>query len=930
MRKIKFAGALLFSITILFLNFRLVYGYPEIPVKLTDQDLTRIISTAPVIPADLNLGLQLELVDYINCTDQNDPHPMMDQGTSSIISGPAGQYRVTAQGRNSFFCYRWKSAKQDMPHVLVIEYPDDAKREICFLTHESQMSGMANSDWSLETGVYTGNPLPITGKMQYHTMFFWPQDDWPVIIVANWNRQGAPAAASRIWVFRVIGDHLPPMDVKDADPANPRLIGDLYNWSLVPVHNIFGRTHRSTAFEHIVEYYQYLGCNLVSWPVVSNNGWGFKCHIYSWDGDDEDDELEGILSACDRKGMYFIATFEIGRSFTIGKRNYADDPVAFRKGLSEGFDEFIKRYGHHKSLYGIAFGTPDFGPSYGNATIDIIRESGGIEEFTKFIHDRKSDLRIMTFIGARDLHTEYFDDIWGVLSRWEKSNLQWEQHLANEVLELWKDWGRDPSEFTSYKGLTTVYQYQPDDHGIYDSYAQQPRSMFYYDLDNSASKSEKINTRAVMIWNTFYESWLGMHPEVNFWYLKLWDAPDFNASEPYANVSWSRVMEHRDRNIIISGAWNRKAGGHEVSLRHFAKNFRELPQVEMQDVTVKGGDAVKVRQVFDVGKTYISVLSLSPYDENITLKAGREKFKINLKPFSMQTIIAEGKRIFKARMKNSSSYGQYVQNRLNEFTGLIEQIRTIDTAAAGWKYREHAKNAGLLLKEGKVHAANQALGYGLHSELQLRMRLLRPEVFLAGRTSSPPNPDDDLDKWPSNSLDIIADNGSYFSTHLYFPNSWSGPSDLSARVRICHDGKKLYAGVKVNDNILHGKDNLSFWLSRKNYRNWIENSQKVDLLNLGISAPLKGKPEQEENKTYSWKVVPVTGGYYFFTIVDLQQLNIAAGESVGFLFRIGDHDGTPNLYRAGWAMDATMLIPHSENFVNWSDARTCLELKLAE
>ncbi len=592
-----------------------VKAFEEVPVNISNSEMAKIVASAPKIPVDLGLGLNLELVDYIDCTNPQDRHPMMDQGTSSVTSGPAGKYRVTAQGRNSFFSYRWKAAAQDVPHVLVVEYPDDNKREICFLTHESQMSGNGNADWSLETGVYTGNPLPNTNKMQYHTLFFWPQDKWPVIIIGNWNRQGAPAAASRIWVYRVAGDKLPAMQVKDADPSNPRMIGDLYNWSLVPVHNIFGRTDRATAFRHIVEYYQYLGDNLVSWPVVSNNSWGFKCKIDAWGQGDKNDELEGILSACDAKGMYFLATFELGRSFVIKGRKLADDKAAWRKGLFEGFDEFIKRYGHHKSLYGIAFGSPDFGPQYGDATIDIIKETGGLDEFTKFIHEKKKDLQIMTFVGARDLHMEYFDDMWGVLDRWENSDIDWNQHLANEALTLWKKWGRDPQELKAVDGLTTVYQYQPDDHGIYNSYTQQPRSMVYYDLDNSAPKSANIDTRAVMLWNTFYESWLGLHPAVNFWYKKLWVAPDFNASEPYAGAAWARAMEHRDRNVIISGAWGRKSGGHEASLRKFAKSFRELPPGEMEDAAITGGDAIKMRKAYWNGNTYVSVLNVSPFEE---------------------------------------------------------------------------------------------------------------------------------------------------------------------------------------------------------------------------------------------------------------------------------------------------------------------------
>jgi hypothetical protein len=74
----------------------------------------------------------------------------------------------------------------------------------------------------------------------------------------------------------------------------------------------------------------------------------------------------------------------------------------------------------------------------------------------------------------------------------------------------------------------------------------------------------------------------------------------------------------------------------------------------------------------------------------------------------------------------------------------------------------------------------------------------------------------------------------------------------------------------------------------------------------------------------------VDGGYYFFATLDMNKLKINPDQNVGFLFRIGDFDGTPNLYRANWEMNSTMIVPHDENFSNWSDARNCFELKLAK
>ena len=140
------------------------------------------------------------------------------------VTGPAGKYRVTASHRHAFFAYRFRSAGKDKPVLIAIEYPDDARRDICFFTHESGLSGRSNLDWSLETGVYTGDPLPLTNRMQYHTFIMYPQDNWPAVLVGNWTRYASNGAAARIWVY-AIEDGLPKLKINAPDPGSQRILG---------------------------------------------------------------------------------------------------------------------------------------------------------------------------------------------------------------------------------------------------------------------------------------------------------------------------------------------------------------------------------------------------------------------------------------------------------------------------------------------------------------------------------------------------------------------------------------------------------------------------------------------------------------------------------------------------------------------------------
>ncbi|MFW6146403.1 MAG: sugar-binding protein [Planctomycetota bacterium] len=910
---------------------------PEVPVDVTDAQIAEIVASAPSVPVDLGLGLDLTLVDYIDCTDGHDPHPMIDQGTSGIATGPAGRYRVTGQGRHQFFAYRWRAAARDVPHVLVIEYPDDAQRSICFFTHESPLSGRANIDWSLETGVYTGNPLPITNEMQYHTMFFWPTDSWPAVIVGNWIRDGAPAAASRIWVFRVEGDRLPPLDVEDPDPTNPRILGDLYNWALVPVRGAFGLTRQASAFDHIAEYYAYLGCNVVSWPVVSNNAWGFRCLIPAWDGGDKEDQdwLTGILDACERHDVKFIGTFEMGRGFTIdGKKPTAEHREAYREGLLKGFAQFLDRYGDSPALQGIAFGTPDFGPEYGNATVDIINEcfDGGMAEFTAFIHAHKPDLKIYTFVGAQDLHDQYFKDFPGVMRRWEASDTPWDEHLADEALALWKQWGRDPGDLAAVGGLTTVYQYQPDDHAIYDSYAQQGRAMGYYDLDTSAPKAANVDTRAVMLWNTFYEGWLGLHPETNFWYRKLWVAPDFNASEPYASAAWARAMEHRDRNVIIAGAWNRKAGGHEATYRRFARAYRALPPVEMTDVPVDGGGSVLVRRGVYKDRTYVSVLNTTPVAQAAAVTLGGRTEMLALAPCEMTALSADGDVAVEAEATASQEYTRWLTRRLGDYNRVMARVEQLEPAAVPEAYKAHSRRAQELFDAGAYRRADLALGFGLTEELKLRRRVLKPPAARVAKVD-PEAIGPDLDAWPDDAMEVLANDGRFLAAHLYFRNSWTGPDDLSSRIRIAHDGTRLYFGLAVRDDTLIDKDALSIFLSPANYRVWLVDEGETATYELpyAISLPVGDATTATTTGRHDFTAEArrTDGGYVVVASLDLTDLDLT-DHRLGCSIQVADHDGEEGVAKHSWAKDAVMVIPYAPVHAYWSDARTCGELILGD
>jgi len=907
------------------------FAAPEAPVKCTAEQVAECVAAAPALPEnhpDLDLGLKLRLVDYIDFTNPDDPHDMIDRGTSRIVEGPAGKYRVTAEHRHAQFAVRWKADGTDKPHLLVWEYPDDAKREICFFTHESPLAGRKNIDWSLETGVYTGDPLPTSGTMRYHTFFFWPVDNWPVAMVMNWARFGAPGAASRLWVFAVEGEELPAFEINDPDPENPRLFGTVYNWSLVPTRGIYGLKDSQTALEHIVEYHRYRGDNIIAWPVVANNSWGFRCQIPAWDGGDgkqsHNAELDKILEVCERKGMKFLAIINANSHLAIGGKSYEQDQAAYIEGYRTGLTQFIERYGKSKALHGINFDTQDLSAPLGRTGLDNARNClDGLDGVVKFIKDRAPQLKVYHFLGGRVIHDQYFSDAGDIIGRWEAGSSDWPTYLAGEAERLWTSWDRNPATLNAVEGLTTVLGYQHDDHAIFDEYYQNPRAMFYYDLEASAPKANLIDTRAALIWNTFFEGYIGLSP-ANWWYLKVWVAPDFKPASTHALAGWARAQGHRDRDMILCGSWNRTGGGQEAALRRWARAFRSLPPVEMADAAIGGTSPVLARTALWQGRNYAALLNPTPWAQNIAATLNGTTRNLEIAPFALEVMQADGAGVFSASGDINPAYVAWVTERLDNYEKLLNEVRQLNAEAAPAQFAAHLAGARQSSAVGKWLAADLALGHGLTDELALRRRILAPPVQTVPRLAAAPALDGNLDAWPAAAADLQSTDAN-IGTHLFFTTQWEGLDDLSARVRLGHDGTTLYIGIAVRDDTLSPKDGLTLCLSPELYRQWLPQSLKYEhRLNIGLPRD-RDLVEGRGAFGFQYKNRRVDGGYIVEGTLPLAELGLEPGSRIGWVLQISDDDNTTYLANDSWARKSILLMPNDTNFAYWDDPRTCGE-----
>jgi hypothetical protein len=221
----------------------------------------------------------------------------------------------------------------------------------------------------------------------------------------------------------------------------------------------------------------------------------------------------------------------------------------------------------------------------------------------------------------------------------------------------------------------------------------------------------------------------------------------------------------------------------------------------------------------------------------------------------------------------------------------------------------------------------------------LRHEILNPPSLSAKKVNAAPPMNGNLDAWPAAAADIVAEGGQYLSGHTYFPNSWAGPKDLSARLRLANDGTNLYVGVEVRDSVVaqyddaenrykrtfKRADSCGIRLSTNGaYMDWASPASVRSDKSWPISVPFDGKPVEGKGAGgWAYTCRPTATGYVFEGKAPLAGLNVKPGGSIGFLLTITDVDKEPNVKGSGWAAKQCFLYPHLPNFQYWDDVRNC-------
>lgn len=202
--------------------------------KITNRDIHsfsyEVIDTgkkpvaAPVAHSTSAAPLNKTLVQSIDLTVTP---PDYAAGDTQVVRKPFGAYRESGDRgwldyqnnpikltEASWFAYILNGIEKQQPHLVEIDYPDDAERTFAIALRES-----APLSYPVAGGVSSGGEFLLSDRMQTHSLIYWPRAEGTRLVFLP-ARNGTRAAAASIRVYRLNGD-LPPLHDFHAARARP-------------------------------------------------------------------------------------------------------------------------------------------------------------------------------------------------------------------------------------------------------------------------------------------------------------------------------------------------------------------------------------------------------------------------------------------------------------------------------------------------------------------------------------------------------------------------------------------------------------------------------------------------------------------------------------------------------------------------------------
>jgi hypothetical protein len=139
---------------------------------------------------------------------------------SRVVDAPFGRYRESGSAgwlawqtlpaaaramrpAPSWFAYALHQVAPQLPHVVEIDYPDDARRSFTIALRES-----APLNYPVAGGVDSGGEFSLSRGMLTHSLLYWPRAAGTRVVFMN-SSDGQRAAGARIRVYRLDRDPTP-------------------------------------------------------------------------------------------------------------------------------------------------------------------------------------------------------------------------------------------------------------------------------------------------------------------------------------------------------------------------------------------------------------------------------------------------------------------------------------------------------------------------------------------------------------------------------------------------------------------------------------------------------------------------------------------------------------------------------------------------
>ena len=155
---------------------------------------------------------QWTLVHTIDCTDPELTNDFYSaSGASQIVTGPAGQYRVTGDAPGDWFGYRFDVPQGAKVMRIEVDYPDDASRDVGVGINEPADPSLPGDTWGqirTSTGYFSGLVFPLSNQMRTFEAVYFPNSPWATVDVIHTatGASTAPAAVKEIRLYQLEGE----------------------------------------------------------------------------------------------------------------------------------------------------------------------------------------------------------------------------------------------------------------------------------------------------------------------------------------------------------------------------------------------------------------------------------------------------------------------------------------------------------------------------------------------------------------------------------------------------------------------------------------------------------------------------------------------------------------------------------------------------